>query len=93
MVGQVTDRTVGLPPRALTDRERAMLDRLLAVDDPRAVPLRSQVDGARVVGQCDCGCATVEFEVDQTRSTLALGFVNRPAIESRTRLVSPERCP
>ncbi|WP_326836025.1 hypothetical protein VSH64_14070 [Amycolatopsis rhabdoformis] len=52
------------PPRPLTTRERATLDLLLSPDFPGAEELRSQVSSAVVVGRCDCGCPTIDFQVD-----------------------------
>ena len=54
---------VALPdPRALTAAERALLGRLVAFAD---VPeLTAQVDTARVVSTCDCGCASVGLRTD-----------------------------
>jgi hypothetical protein len=48
--------------RALTDRERAVLDALLAVEFEGVAALREQARTARVVGMCDCGCPSITFE-------------------------------
>jgi hypothetical protein len=49
-------------PRALTTRERAVLERLLAFDAPGAPSLRSHLDLiTEVYNSCDCGCASVGF--------------------------------
>jgi len=40
-----------------------VLDLMLSQDFPGAGSLRPQVPYAQVVGGCDCGCATVDFEV------------------------------
>jgi hypothetical protein len=46
-------------PRPLTQPELAVLHRLVAsVDSPG---LRAQVDEAEVVGQCACGCPSIEL--------------------------------
>jgi hypothetical protein len=50
-------------PRALTQKERALIDILLA--GPLGKPeLRRQAASARVVGVCSCGCPSVHLEVD-----------------------------
>jgi hypothetical protein len=50
-------------PRVLTDDEEGVLGALLAVDFPGSKELRQQAKHVRVVGRCDCGCATVDLEV------------------------------
>ncbi|WP_412538719.1 hypothetical protein R8Z50_23045 [Longispora sp. K20-0274] len=51
-------------PRPLTDRERAVLAKLLTVEFPGAADLRAQLPHTRVAGCCTCGCATVTLAVD-----------------------------
>jgi hypothetical protein len=51
--------------RPLADAEARTLAALLALDFPGAEQLRCQMQSARVVGQCTCGCATVDLEVDR----------------------------
>lgn len=46
--------------RPLSDRERAVLDALLA-GSPDAREFRSQAEDVRVVGTCGCGCPSVDF--------------------------------
>lgn len=48
--------------RLLTQRERAVLDTLLAVDFPDAEPLRRQAAEVVVVDACGCGCPSIDFE-------------------------------
>jgi hypothetical protein len=50
--------------RALNSNELSVLTRLLAVDFPGVEELRLQLPHARVVGNCECGCATVHLLVD-----------------------------
>jgi hypothetical protein len=52
------DRSTGL-----TDDEEGVLGALLAVDFPGSKELRQQAKHVRVVGRCDCGCATVDLDV------------------------------
>ncbi|WIM92522.1 hypothetical protein ACTOB_004465 [Actinoplanes oblitus] len=51
-----------MEPRALTERERAVLDALLAVDFEGVEELRRQAAEAQVVGACGCGCPSVDFQ-------------------------------
>lgn len=55
---------VGLMARALTINEQQALAAMLAIDFPGAKELRAQAPTARVVRQCDCGCATIDLIVD-----------------------------
>ena len=50
---------IGMDPRPLTPRERAVLDTLLGSTDGA---LRSQAADVRVVGTCGCGCPSIDFE-------------------------------
>ncbi|MBU8977599.1 hypothetical protein JI752_015725 [Lysobacter sp. MMG2] len=60
-------RTVGTD-RPLVDEERAVLRWLLTHGTrDNAVYLR-QLDAARVVGHCGCGCASVDVAVDGRRA-------------------------
>ena len=59
------------PPRRLSDDERATLEYLLGDDapvlqdeGPGRAELRSQIAHARVVGECTCGCPSVDLVVD-----------------------------
>jgi hypothetical protein len=54
---------ITIAPRVLTDDEEGVLGALLAVDVPGSKELRQQARHVRVVGRCDCGCATVDLEV------------------------------
>jgi hypothetical protein len=81
MPGQVTDEL----PRPLSERERAALDFLLAVEAPGVDELRAQAVTARVVGRCTCGCATIDIAVDRRRGH-ASELMRSPAIEARTEL-------
>lgn len=47
--------------RPLTDRERAVLNALLAVDFEDATAVRQQADVVRVVDVCGCGCPSIDF--------------------------------
>lgn len=48
-------------PRPLTQRERAVLEALLAPYFPGVEPLRSQSADVRVVSVCGCGCPSIDF--------------------------------
>jgi hypothetical protein len=59
----VADGTIiGMDTRPLTQRERAVLDALLAVDFEGVETLRRQAGEVVVVGTCGCGCPSVDFE-------------------------------
>ena len=49
-------------PRAISATERAILERLLGGDSHDATRLREQLRGLVVVGHCDCGCPTIDFD-------------------------------
>jgi hypothetical protein len=51
--------------RRLTPIERAVLHRLLGAPIHGAERLREQADDLRVVGGCDCGCPSINFQTDQ----------------------------
>jgi hypothetical protein len=52
---------VALVDRPLTDRERAVLDALLAINVDGIERLRKQAAEVRVVGMCECGCPSIDF--------------------------------
>jgi len=45
-----------------TQREKAVLEALLAVDFQGAESLRRQATNVVVVGKCDCGCPSIDFQ-------------------------------
>jgi hypothetical protein len=51
-------------PRELTEKERAVLGFLLDEDFKGVDQLRAQVTSTVVVGQCDCGCPTIDLGLD-----------------------------
>jgi hypothetical protein len=64
------------------------------MEDSRVEPLRTQARDVLVVGECACGCATIDLRVGPTRAEPAVGFERRPAIEARTTVPAsddPER--
>jgi len=58
---------------------------MLAVDDARLAPLRRQAAALTVVWECTCGCATVNLEVDRSRSSAVPGLCS-PVTESVSRV-------
>jgi hypothetical protein len=50
-------------PRELKLNERDLLDFLLSADFPGNDQLREQLKRAEVVGDCDCGCGTIDLSV------------------------------
>lgn len=55
--------------RPLTAPERAAIERLLALGTtrPESAPAAAQVRDVRVVGECTCGCGTIDLAVGATR--------------------------
>jgi hypothetical protein len=53
---------VGMEARLLTQRERTVLEALLAVDFQGVEPLRHQAADVVVVGMCGCGCPSIDFQ-------------------------------
>jgi hypothetical protein len=58
-------RIVDMDARLLTQRERAVLEALLAVDFQDVEILRRQAADAVVVGACGCGCPSIDFQPAQ----------------------------
>jgi hypothetical protein len=56
---------IAMEPRPLTLRERAVLEALLAVDFEGVEDLRRQISNVVVVGRCDCGCPSIDFQYQQ----------------------------
>ncbi len=55
----------GFTPRGLTAAEREVLELVIGeLDEPARRRLKAQADRTVVVGGCDCGCATVDLQVD-----------------------------
>jgi hypothetical protein len=50
-------------PRQLKPNERALLEFLLSEDFPGRNELREQVGRIEVVGDCDCGCGSINLMV------------------------------
>ncbi len=53
-----------VPERALQALELEVLSELLCMEFAGAQDLRLQLPHATVVGRCECGCATVDLQVD-----------------------------
>jgi hypothetical protein len=51
--------------RLLTQRERAVLEALLAVDFQDVETLRRQAADVVIVGTCGCGCPSIDFQPDR----------------------------
>lgn len=52
--------------RALTERERAVLDWLLSAEFEGADAIREEAKSARVIGTCGCGCPSIDFARDES---------------------------
>jgi hypothetical protein len=50
-------------PRELKPNERALMEFLLTADFPGRNELREQVHRIEVLGDCDCGCGTIDLMV------------------------------
>jgi hypothetical protein len=50
--------------RPLTDKEQTLVAWLLAHGVPKAESFRRQLQDARIVSRCGCGCASVNFSID-----------------------------
>ena len=50
--------------RSLRREERALLDFLLSADFPGREELKRQAENVTVVGECQCGCGTIDLQVD-----------------------------
>ena len=57
--------------RLLTDNERAVIERLLDGEWPGAAAFRAQIAATEVVGECGCGCGTLDLRVDPNRAPRA----------------------
>jgi hypothetical protein len=61
--------------RAISSDERTIAEWLLLHSDPSALSFLSQLDNIRVIGQCSCGCPTVDLRVSE--GTLPADFAKR----------------
>lgn len=66
-----------VPTRPLTEPEALTLEFLLQARLPGVEELRRQIQAVQVVGQCDCGCATVDLRVDRDKVAPAPAFAKR----------------
>lgn len=60
-LGRAGGTVAGVYPRALTVRESAVLDALLAIDFDGVAQFREQAGSAQVLGGCGCGCPSIDF--------------------------------
>jgi hypothetical protein len=51
-------------PRPLSERELELIEALLGGAGAGAVRYLGQLEGARVVGGCGCGCPSIDLEVE-----------------------------
>ena len=52
-------------PRDLTAEERSLTRWIIQNGDCEATPFLQQLDRAKVCAECQCGCASVDFEIDE----------------------------
>jgi hypothetical protein len=71
-------------PRPLTDREADTLEFMLSAGLPGVEILREQAARAVVVEQCTCGCATIDFGLDDGVPA-APGLQGAPLVQTRAR--------
>ena len=69
--------------RALTDREREILEMLLSVEAPGIAELRAQVPYVEAA-RWNCGCASFNLKVDRERAARS-SIVARPAVQALSR--------
>jgi hypothetical protein len=50
--------------RPLHDEEKALLDFLLSAEFPGHQELKAQAEHVEVVGECKCGCGTIDLQVE-----------------------------
>ena len=60
--------------RPLSAEEEAMLRWLLSRADPRGRSFLPQMESARVVSRCGCGCASVAFSIDGREPPVGSGL-------------------
>jgi hypothetical protein len=77
-------------PRAMSGKEASALAFMLSFDDPRIEPLRKQADAASVNWECTCGCATIEFVIDESRASVATGLCSMILDASRRRPIEDD---
>ena len=66
--------------------ERAILEWIAAHALPADSPYREQIKNVRVVGQCGCGCPTIDLAVSESRADQSEGL----EIVAEAGAVSPE---
>ena len=76
-------------PRQINATERAVLVRLLGGDSDDATSLREQLPGLTVVGHCDCGCPTIDFDTAAASPTAT----SRPVSLEGTATTAPGEPP
>ena len=72
-------------PRGLRAEEQQTLDFLLGSPLPGMDELRRQVTGLRVVGDCDCGCATIDLQPDKDHVPRSITEFPRVAVAAFSR--------
>ncbi|MEF2965546.1 hypothetical protein V3851_06845 [Paenibacillus sp. M1] len=53
-------------PRELSSTEKDWMAKMLDVDLPYRDILKEQVENSKAIGECKCGCRTINIQVDQT---------------------------
>ena len=70
----MTDESLPMVPRPLTDHEEKLIRWLLEHGRSEAGQFLPQVADARVVGCCPCGCASVDFAIKGQVPPLGAGM-------------------
>jgi hypothetical protein len=55
--------------RSLTSEELKLLTWLLKHGEPEAIEYLSQIPSVKVIGQCSCGCPTIDLAVGDKQAT------------------------
>jgi hypothetical protein len=54
-------------PRELSAEERGLTDWLLRHGAAEGIDFLTQLEHAKVIGHCNCGCASIDFSIDGRR--------------------------
>lgn len=62
-------------PRPLTDEERNLAKWMIEHGDVAPEKYLHQLENAIVVGECDCGCASIDFQIGDKKPDTSAGMV------------------
>ncbi len=81
-----------MAPRPLSERENEILGFLLSAEFPGVEKLRRQSANRQVVGQCECGRATIYLDVDESLP-VAYEVAQFDAVDAASRPTSADAPP